>query len=319
MSWIRNHVRHFVVPGIFAIAEAHRKKQPNPTFWSKQDHNLVDKKYPVRNLRPARGLPNKELGLVWTALRSVGYEPYMNGITRSMVQKMDVSPAIPNRLRGEYTHSGADVIHTMVKNSFKALRRITREKTGRTLILPGRDVWLWSVMCHKMSVEHIFDARISRTVARDGEALKSIVRSWNVNKNTIIFDTGFAGTIYRCIKTVTRKDPINLMLSTRLKDRKNRSSQLFPNHKGARNKALTIEYLPKYQKTGAVRNGKPVQWLADLDEFIRTAVLTIWFWHHESPAWIDQGGKRCQVVDCLCRSCKLWKEGHHESVASEDL
>jgi hypothetical protein len=157
-----------------------------------------------------------------------------------------------------------------------------------------------------MGIDHIFDARISRGVARDHDVLRKIIKPWKLNQHSVIFDTGFAGSIYEHISQASGKRPINLMLSTMRKN-DNKSEQIFPNHKGSRSKALAIEYFPKYQKTGTLRNGKAVQWLADLNEFIRAAVLTIWMWHHESAAWVDQGGDRCQKVGCVCRSCALWK------------
>jgi len=269
-----------------------------------KDVNVVDRKYPVRNLRPAKGFKTKELGLIWAALRSCGYAPYVHPTTTYHLSTM--TPVIARSIYG-VEEDLENVIHTMVKNSFKALRRILK-KPGRRLILPGRDVWLWSVMCHKMGIDHVFDARISRGVARDHKVLAKIIQPWHLNQNTIIFDTGFAGSIYNHICAASRKTPINLMLSTHRLAPNGKSEQLFPNHKGARAKALAIEYLPKYQKTGTIRGDKPVQWLGTLDEFIRAAILTIWFWHYESPAWIARGDRKCKVVDCYCKSCALWKE-----------
>ncbi len=289
MSWIHNHTRHYIVPGLFAIAAAHRKLNPDQRFWSMQDVNVVDRPRTVRNIRPARGPKTKELGMIWAALTSIGYDQYLSSTMKHDLWMMP-SPA-------------EEKTHTIVKNSFRALRRILRKNPRRKLILPGRDVWLWSVMCHKKGIDHIFDPRISRMVARDSVALKRIVNMWKLNKHTIIFDTGFAGSIYERICAVSKQRCINLMLSTG-RD----GEQIFPNHKGARGKALGIEYLPKYQKTGTVRREAAVQWLAPIDGFLRAAILTIWFWYHESPAWINQGGERCRVVDCYCRSCKLWKD-----------
>lgn len=306
MSWIRNHVRHHVVPGIFALAQAYRKRQKDPAYWHAVSINVVDRKYPVRNLRPASGPVNKELGLIWAALSSIGYTKYMNRTTRHALWTGSVKNIFPRRYDMS-SHKQDAIIHTMVKNSFRALRRILRKDKRRKLLLLGRDVWLWSVMCHKKGIPHTFDARISRKVARDAKVFKEIVKEWRVDTHTVLFDTGFAGSIYRCVCNVNRHDPINLMLST-MRTGEHGSEQLFPNHKGARAKALTIEYLPKYQKTGTVRDEKAVQWLSEMDEFVRAAILTIWFWYNESPAWIDQGGQRCKVVNCLCASCTLWKK-----------
>ena len=277
--WLSSHVQGEVLPKLFAIAKAHRELQRDPKFWHMQDVNVVDRAYPVRNIRPMRGYRNPELGMLAAALKSIGIDHY--------VSRLDEEPQISD-------------LHTIVKNSLKSLRRILK-KPGRRLLLPGRDVWLWSVLAHKMNIPHMFDARISRLVARDHVVLKEIADGWRLTQNTIVFDTGFAGSIYNHICQATGKKPINLMLST-LRS----GEQLWPTHKGARGKALTIEKLPKYQKTGTLRDGRATQWLANLEEYIQAAILTIWFWYHESPAWIPQGD-RCKVIGCRCKSCNLWR------------
>ena len=304
MTWIHNHTKHYIVPGIFALAAAYREKQAEPRYWKMLDVNVVDAVRQAKNIRPAHGWPNKEIGLIWSALKSCGYSEHVPQTTWRGLRNSHVGEILPERAYSIGDVQADDSIHNIVKNSTKTLRRILKKDPRRRLILPGRDVWLWSVACHRAGIEHVFDARISRKVARQPEVLKKIVRGWRVNKHTVIFDTGFAGSIYECICEVSRKKPINLMLSTHRK-----GEQIYPNHKRARGKALSIEYLPKYQKTGTVRNGEPIQWLANLDEYIKAALLTIWFWYNESPAWIDQGGERCKVVDCFCKSCRIWKKG----------
>ena len=309
MSWIRNHVRHFVVPGIYEMARVHRSHQPDSRFWKMTDINVEDKDYPVHSIRPEPGYPTKELGMIAAALTELRAWSALEPMTHEALHSLEVSNLMPNlhsNLRRVDGHGVPDILHTLVKNSFRALRRIIRADPRRRLILPGRDVWLWSVMCHKKGLKHTFDARISRGVARNHEILGEIMKPWKVGQYTVVFDTGFAGSIYNHISQTSKKQPINLMLSTLRKSADSRSEQLFPNHQGARGKALTIEHLPKYQKTGTVREGRPVQWLAKFDEYIRAAILTIWFWHHESPRYIGQ--RRCSVVGCSCRSCKLWKE-----------
>lgn len=296
MSWIRNHVRHYVVPALKAYA-----KRPSFT-------DLHDEKHKPINMRPAHGCKHKELGLILAACRCFNL-PLASG------QEQMLRTGSSYRILGSRGYSlqkPEDKIHNAIKNSCKAIKRILKKDSRRKLILPGRDVWLWSVQCHKMGIPHIFDPRISRLVSRDGVILKAIVDTWKIDEHTIIFDTGFAGSIYRRIVEVSGVNCINLMFSTKRKNPQTQlPEQLWPYHRSARGKALAIEYLPKYQKTGTTNNGQCLQYMADYDEFLLAAALTIWFWHYESPTWISQGEHRCRVINCSCRSCLLWKEGKH--------
>jgi len=312
VSWIRNHTRHYIVPALKAYAKAIREAPiPVPGYLEtlrEPDLSLIDVKHPPVNMRPARGCKYKEYGLVLAACKCFG-------VPLSSLQEKMLHIGLHRRVFGYRVGQlgmPQDEIHNTIKNSCKSLKRILMKDPRRKLILPGRDVWLWSVQCHRMGIPHVFDPRVSRGVARHDTVLRDIVSGWNINKHSIIFDTGFAGSIYNRIVKVSGIKCTNLMFSTMRKNPRTKlPEQLWPYHRGARGKALTIEYLPKYQKTGTTRSDQPIQYMAELDEFINAAILTIWFWHHESPAWIAHGEHRCKVIDCSCRSCQLWKEGIH--------
>lgn len=311
MSWLHNHIQNFVVPGIKAIIEAKPEIKEDPDWLYSFEKSTGGAKsedvsrYGPYNLRPARACQHPEAGIVYTALRSfnarqkMGDEKYEAALR--MLTKCDPEHFITKSLRYSFPAAGDvpphDVIHNVVKNSWRALRRVCTMSGPRTLILPGRDVWLWEVMCRKRNMPSVYDPRVSRLLTHNVDALRQVINSWGVNitPETVVFDTGFAGSIYRAICGATDVKMTNLMLSTHIsitsKAGKDISCQIFPNHANARAKALAIEYLPKYWKTGTVRDGQPVQYLADLDEFVKCAALTIWFWHHRSPRWIKQVGK----------------------------
>lgn len=261
------------------------------------------------SLRPSKECTVPEAGYLWTAIQSFGLklpEPEIQALKTLKIGHL-LDEKCSRYKVGEVSQE--DVIHSIVKNSFKTLRRILENDTRKRLILPGRDVWLWEVMARKKNVPTLFDARVSRLL-KDHASFKQVVEGWKIDQHTIIFDTGFAGSIYEAICRAAGVRCHSLMLSTERVNGQGQKEQLYPNHKGSRSKALAIEYLPKYQCSGTIRDGAPVQYLAPLLEFIRTAILTIWFWHHQSPKWVDQGKPKCKASECPgCRSCALWRKG----------
>jgi hypothetical protein len=205
-------------------------------------------------------------------------------------------------------YSDLDIAHTIVKNSVKRLKELTVD--GSKVLLLGRDVWLWAVIGEKMGLRYVYDPRVSRGVAAEHAEMKSILETLDVKNNDIVFDTGFSGTIHRHCQaasdsglrqegifgnrnwlnssdpfTYAQKERVqlrNLMLSSGYKE-----NQMFPNHGLARNRALFIEYLPKYYKTGFIdRTGRARQELSSVDEIVNCALMTIWAWNYESPSWI---------------------------------
>jgi hypothetical protein len=136
--------------------------------------------------------------------------------------------------------------------------------------------------------------------------LKKIMREWGSLEDALVFDTGFAGSIHRALCRASGMELGNLMLSTSLTNPDGKSCQIFPSHQGARAKALSIEYLPKYYRTGTVRDGEPVQFLSDLGEFLRAALLTVWIWKYKSSRFIPRvkrprpaGRRRKHIFDLM--------------------
>jgi len=174
---------------------------------------------------------------------------------------------------------GSDVLHSMLCNSMRRLKRQMRKRGS--LLLPGRDVWCWEVMAQKLTVRSTFDSRVSRSVARNNKALRTCIDAWQVKDWTdvLFFDTGFSGSIPRAIAKAEGLDEINMLLLSSA----DTSKQIFRTHTGSRKKALAFEYLAKYFLSGTHRAGDPYQELSSLDEFIKASLLTIWLWHHVSP------------------------------------
>jgi hypothetical protein len=183
----------------------------------------------------------------------------------------------------------ATILHSFAKNAFRVIQKIAKD---RLLILPGRDVWVFEILARKARHPSLYDPRISRTVAYRKALLRDAILSWEIIdfERAFVFDTGFAGTIADALRRVIGRIP-DLMLSTRrtrLDPETDRLEplQVFPSHKGARAKALDIEYLPKYFQSGTIVGDKIVQMLAPLGEFLRAAAMTIWWFHAKSPRFI---------------------------------
>jgi hypothetical protein len=293
--WLREHLYNFILPGIWLL-----KQKPHAGIDATEINKVkIDAKF-----RPAKKAWCEEAGIVHAALSSWGLKQHswlFEQEEHAIQAFLSFKDSHPVDTEPGYTKQ--DLLHSIIKNSWKALKR---RSWGKTVVLPGRDVWLWWVMAQRYpGPEVVFDPTISRNTAMDKELLKRRMLTWGVTDwpKTIIYDTGFAGSIWRAMCKAIEQKPENVMLSTTLTERtkagREISCQIFPNHKGSRNKALAIEYLPKYWRSGHVRYKLPevvgeygrsemYQWLSELDEFLRAAVMTIWFWNHQSPRFVKR-------------------------------
>jgi len=295
MSWIKDHIRQFVIPGIRTIARANGRTLVD------DDIKRVDKA-----LRPSTKCEYLEAGLIYSLVASI--LPKTNetrevalGLCRQVgkandaefVYELDLGGrGVDNRVKdlsfGYQGVEGADVLHSFISNSVKELKRRTRKRA--TAIYPGRDVWCWEVMSRRQGMPSHYDSKVSRSIATNAKAMAKVIEPWEIPdwERTVLFDTGHAGTVPRAIgKAAGVQRMLVIMLSAL-----NNEEQIFKTHAKSRKKALACEYLAKYRKRATVRNDEPYQELADLEEFIKAALLTIWLWYHISPArlpsWQDQ-------------------------------
>jgi hypothetical protein len=283
-------MRHFVLPGIHALARANGRVL-----------HEEDIKPSARDVRPASVCDYPEAGMLYAVCASILRKSDTTrevalGLCRNIgkpgdakfIYELDSQKRVKELSEGYEGVEGADVLHSFVLNSVKTLKRRTHKQA--TVVYPGRDVWCWEVLSRKLGQPSIFDSRVSRDVAGHEEALKKAMADWAVPdwNRTILFDSGYAGTVPRAIGKAAGLQNINVLMLSAMKS----EEQIFPSHAKARRKALACEYLAKYQKRSVVRDGAPYQELADLQEFIKAALLTIWLWHHVSPArlpsWKDR-------------------------------
>lgn len=295
MSWIRNHFRHFVIPGIHALARADGKAL------LEEDIKPSD-----RIVRPSSKCNYVEAGMLLSVCSSILKKSNPTrevalGLCRQVgkvgdaefVYELDLGGrGLGNRVKdlgfGYQGVEGADVLHSFISNSIKELKRRTRKQA--TAIYPGRDVWCWEVMSQRQGMPSHYDSKVSRAIASNPKAIKKVIEPWKIPdwEKTVLFDTGHQGTVPRAIgEAAGVKNPNIVMLSAI-----DPEYQIFRTHAKSRKKALACEYLAKYRRRAIVRDDAPYQELADLEEFIKAALLTIWLWYHVSPgrlpAWRDQ-------------------------------
>lgn len=289
MSFLRNHMRHFVLPGIRTLAKADGKtvKDTQIKPWAPR-------------LRPSSKCRHYEAGLLLAAVssilrkgdstlevaerlcRTVGQPGYVDA-----VYELDSQ----NRVRDLGKHyegvEGADVLHSFVLNSARSLKRLLKHPDAMA-VYPGRDVWCWEVISRKVGLKTVYDPRVSRALIGAPELLERIYEGWGVAdpRRMLVFDSGYAGSVPRAVGRAAKVGDVwMVMLSA-----KNKQEQIFPGHTGSRAKALACEYLAKYRTRAVVKNGEVVQYLADLEEFIKAALLSVWLWYHVSPRRLPSWG-----------------------------
>lgn len=299
-SWIERHTRGFILNGLRGSLSLPPAKC---------------------NHRPASDCRFPELGIIKSALKSWKHtssalysgqklpsvwnyladrDQFMfesrTGDSFPLLQNTDIySSHYISTYQSHAMYSGFTLVHTMIKNSVRDLRK--RLPQGCKVILLGRDVWLWAVLCEKMNVPYSYSPSVSRNVVYSEEALRQVMRHIPLADGDILFDTGFAGTIHKYVSQYHS----NIRLENVMFSAANKEFQQFRNYGLARNRALVIEYLPKYYNSARIWDGKVVQELASFREFLKASVLTILFWYHESPAWLP-GPKFVRVGDRSAKS-----------------
>ena len=175
MSWVMNHMRHFVLPGIHTLARSGGKTL-----------TADDIKPRERQVRPSQKCKYPEAGLLYALVSSVlkkgdPLREVAMGLCRQIGRASDAefvyeidSKGRVKKLGEHYDGvEGSDVLHSMLCNSMRRLKRKMRKNDS--LLLPGRDVWCWEVMARKLTVDSVYDARVSRNVARSPCAIRTCI------------------------------------------------------------------------------------------------------------------------------------------------
>lgn len=321
MNWLDTHLRTFVFPNLL------RYKKLLSVFGQSIGQILTLKAYgqasedalPVftGEIRPASGCMYEEFGKVKSMLQSLNlweqliredgtnrcnYSTYSTSIKKRTLAEQFNAFNIDDITRSEYSHelmksvylknyNHNQIIHTLLKNTVRSLR----SRKARVVFL-GRDVWSWYVVAQQIGLNSIFDPRVSREIARDRDSILRIANELKLQDEDVLFDTGFAGTIHRQVSQHTGLKLTNLMLSCHSDEVK-----LFPTQALSRNRALFLEYLPKYFTSGRVNGNEIHQTMTSLNEFVRATLTTIWAYKFISPNMI--------IADRLRNNLTLWLPG----------
>ena len=159
---------------------------------------------------------------------------------------------------------------SVIKNIWKSIKKES-QTTGKLLILPGRDVFIFEILARRENFPTLFIPACSRTSV---EYFKD-----KIPDNSIVFDTGFMGTIPQKLGIDNFK-----LCSYNIRQSK---VQVFPHLTLSRSLALHIEKTPKYWKTGQIFERSIRQDFSEKEEFIKAAVLTQQIYKDSSPSFIN--------------------------------
>lgn len=157
---------------------------------------------------------------------------------------------------------------TIIKNCWRSAKSAAKK---RTILLPGRDVFIFEVLARRENYPTLFLPECSR-----GTAHVLGNRAYN---DMMLLDTGFVGSIPMAMGI----DKFVLMSQDTAFYQGSDSCQIFPNMTGSRRLALKIEATPKYWETGRLIDGEVVQEISNVNEFTRAALLTIEVYKNSAP------------------------------------
>jgi hypothetical protein len=162
---------------------------------------------------------------------------------------------------------------TVIKNAWRSIKKKADHKQ---ILLPGRDVFIFEILARREGYPTIFVPECSRqTVNALYEKLGSSI------SDCYLFDTGFAGTIPKALRTKR----FNMLSHHDMSG----SVQVFPRLSFSRGLALKVEKTPKYWSSGRIDpENAVVQDQSDIFEFARAARLTIEVYRNSSPKFIEK-------------------------------
>lgn len=327
MSWLRDHFYKFVFPALESwkpFNTSYDVAMADP-FWPK-----VPKNHPFRSER-----------YFWGHRKM---PPEIRALHFYCKEKEFLFP---------YNHSSSGKYHySLLARTARSIEAKRKELGCPHLMLMGRDVWLLEVLCQKMGYPSIYLPEISRASCNPSNTISidnliCWLKQHRVTGDELFVDTGFCGSVFAKIQKLLNRNNQNIELKIALlsqdisydktlvpiydrvphpkmigkyqKDPSLRPNQIFPNRQNARSEALTIEYLPKYFKSGYIRNNMVHQSLAPRGDIILCAILTSLVWRGIKDETEDPRKKRnflskrkprpkkktlAQKIKCNCKFCK---------------
>lgn len=244
MSWIRDHFYEFVFPAFLA---------------AEKEVTEIGAPFDVKISPHAPEKMPAVLRKLWTLCR--GYD---------VPWSWDVREGGGSSKFRDSATLHQQVLRATLDSAMVALRE---EKCSR-LLLGGRDVWTFAVLCNRRKIPHLFVPELSRKVA-ESPHVKPFLEERGFTGDELFLDTGFVGSIPRVLSSHFQQPfkfrlmsqsrisppvgaaphdlPAHGSLLKKVSRKHNYPNQLFPNRKSARTEALNTEYLAKYWKTGTVK------------------------------------------------------------------
>lgn len=297
-DWIINHFENFVFPALDLVKSRIDKSRGygiDPI-----NCNEISEHDPMQ-FRPtgrALGLPI-ELRMLSNAMDSMFKLP-VEGDTHKFI--------IASQIRRMIKDTPIDKINDAVTS----LKSIMKDLGFKKIFFPGRDTWLYAVCCERRQIPYEYDPSISRASVCS-HLFGDYIKSKNLTES-LIFDTGFMGTIPRAISDhLGRRIPFTMHSSFKgVKSYHEKiSSQIHPRRTGSRGVALDIERSHKYFESChgyfTHEDGKiiPQQFLVDDESRImRTAIQTSIIYRDIREIKVEK-----EVMDVHKRSYVSWLVG----------
>lgn len=209
---------------------------------------------------------------------------------------------------------------SVIKNMWRSVKTEAK-RLNKTILLAGRDVWIFEVLARREGTLTVFRPDISRLTSNH------ITEDYAQH---YLFDTGFMGSIPRALGcqayTMGSSNSVRMALRglRHATLHQHDTKQIFPRLKGARSLILKIERTPKYWKRAYYRDPElafcncPTSWgrlfgvdspeycatcnsyyaignrrtgilqdPTEQDQFRQAAMLTIEIYKDSSPAFVD--------------------------------
>jgi hypothetical protein len=178
---------------------------------------------------------------------------------------------------------------TVIKNSWRSVKRAAKKSGKETILLAGRDVFIYEILARRENYPTKFMPEISRATVNH-------ITIENL-EDYFLFDTGFVGSIPKNLGTENfslLSYAMNRFLSpsalNRISVQNPETKQVFPRLSFSRGLALKIEKTPKYWESarpaGPMHEVEVIQPLSKREEFIAAARLTIEIYTNSSPKFI---------------------------------
>lgn len=217
-----------------------------------------------------------------------------------------VTPALLAKERYQYSASckvgivdkdAEQIVMLMIKDQKPVLNRehyrlmldslnaLENRAKGLSVILPGRDVWPFYVLMQKRKTwkdRIYFFPWLSRSASANSELIKRKFGAEGIDPNYLenycfLFDTGFAGSIFKGIKDAIDKGSRCKTGLVSADEWKLVSHRCILQHNIYRTQVLTIEEnYPKYFSSGDYYGDQHLNYKTDI---LRTARLTYDLWH----------------------------------------